>query len=169
MSRSPSIMRLASVLPIITHYVRAFSEPPNPPGCEPPGKPRQLCPWLWSSTPRLLWLLHLLKAATNHGLTPQPHCWSKLSKTFPLQPFSSQMKDPGCTVPWLPDKSAICTGENEKLQRSVKWRTSFLNSTLGRRLSFHMCNSDRKIVSLVSYSHSRLFSCLSSTRYLHIF
>ena len=101
---------LASVL-LITHYVRAFSEPPNPPGCEPPGKPRQLCPWLWSSTPRLLWLLHLLKAATNHGLTPQPHCWSELSKTFPRQHFPSQMKDPGCTVPWLPDKSAICTGE----------------------------------------------------------
>ena len=39
-----------------------------------------------------------------------------------------------------------------------------VNSTLGRRLSFHMCNSDGKIVSLVSYSHSRLFSCL----YTHV-
>ena len=29
-----------------------------------------------------------------------------------IQPFPSQMDGPGCTVPWLPDKSAICTGPN---------------------------------------------------------
>ena len=40
-------------------------------GGEPSGNTGYLCPWLRTSTPCNLWLLHLLKASTNHGLNCQ--------------------------------------------------------------------------------------------------
>ena len=65
----------------------------------------------------------MLLVTVRNTLAPSTHAstqsFSKSWSQLPLNNqkllclihlFPSQMDGPGCTVPWLPDKSAICTG-----------------------------------------------------------
>ena len=73
-------------------------------GGESSGQPRHLYYWIRTSTHWHLWLLHLHQASTNHG-----HAIREVQKKN-FDWIFSQMEGPGCTVPWLPNKSTICIG-----------------------------------------------------------